>query len=80
MAIEELAATPLPEGYSSEALYLRRWVLDLQLHLAALPLERQRMLERKIYGFHFHGKKVAGANSPGTSRASNAHLLAHAVG
>lgn len=65
------APDALPSGYSENALYLRRWLLDLRLRLDALPLERQRLLERKIYEFHTDGKI--------NSRKSTSGTLARAV-
>jgi hypothetical protein len=71
-----LLCLDLPAGYSEEALYLRRWILDLRLRLAAIPLERQRMLERTIYEF----SNSSANKRPGDNRKSNAYLLARAVG
>jgi hypothetical protein len=64
-----LADTPLPAGYEPDALYLRRWLLDLRLRLDALPHERRLMLERKIYGFGRGGR----------AKRSESGMLANAV-
>jgi hypothetical protein len=65
----------LPSGYSPAALFLRRWMLDMRLRVAGVPLERARLLEGKIREFHHRGK-------PGTvpgSRANEAFRLAKSV-
>ena len=67
--------TPLPLGYETAALFLRRWLLDLRLRVDAMPLERQKSLEARIRDFNSHGKK---GNVPG-SRVGNAYTLAKSI-
>jgi hypothetical protein len=71
-----LADTPLPAGYEPDALYLRRWLLDLRLRLDALPHERERLLKEKLYEFT---RPAAGKQRPVYHR-SNTHLLVAAGG
>ena len=66
--------TPLPTGYSTAALLLRRWLLNIRLKVNAMPYERQLMLERKLNEFHSHGK----SGIVNGSRANTCHLLAKA--
>lgn len=40
--------TPLPKGYSDEAIYLRRWILDNRLRLICLENERKAALEAAL--------------------------------
>lgn len=73
MSIESLAKTPLPVGYDKSAVYLRRWLLDLRLRLNAVPTERKRMLEARLY--EFNGRKRFDPNG----RRSEPYCLAKAV-
>jgi len=82
MDLYSLADTPLPEGYSQNAMVVRRFLLDLRLRLDRLPLDRKLMLERKINEFHTDGKRRRKGNSfyaGPDSRETNAYLLAKSV-
>lgn len=72
-----LLNTPLPLDYTDSSLFLRRWLLDLQLRVDSVPLERQKMLERKVYEFTA-GKRARSHDKNGnaTYHASRAYLLA----
>jgi hypothetical protein len=78
-ALFSIANTLPPDGYSESALYLRRWLLDLKLRLAAIPAERQRMLERTLYEFNSNGKSGYTSSGVPTRVRSNAYLLARAA-
>ena len=73
-----LLQTPLPVGYSTAALVLRRFLLDLQLRCDAIPTERKRMLERKVYELT-GSVPVRDKNGNATYSKSNAAALAKAA-
>lgn len=48
-AMQQLLNTPKPEGFDTKALYLRRWLLDLQLEVNAAQAARHRQLRDALH-------------------------------
>lgn len=68
--------TELPKGYGREAMYLRKWLLDLRAKVKASPLRRENMLRAAISEYCPDiGRKQFG---PG-SKAGNIDLLVKSV-
>ena len=46
--LQQLADTPLPQGYGDNIVFLRRWILDRRLQVKENNLTRQRLLKDAI--------------------------------
>lgn len=51
IASPALAATPLPEGHDTSALYLRTFLLNCQLAVKANEVARHQMLKNQLHAF-----------------------------
>jgi hypothetical protein len=69
ISAEIIASTTLPTGYERYELYLRRYLLDLRLHLRSIPKERENLLKRWMYESLTHDKRAKRQYVSGTASA-----------